>query len=144
MQRASRKKIPILAKADVGSATILFDKPLFRVLTIILRLKLDDQHSYIRKYLCLRKCEYWEDLENHILGNYVAVEDPETGKIHTLPERDCKLFSKLERFMADINNDEPLSWTLSMWRNWRIQADVSTVGIPSTIGERSDTMIEMR
>ena len=139
MKVKKEKDTPDVGKAEAGSAAILFDKKLFYVLTTILRLQLDDRHSYIREYLRLRTCEYWEDLENHILGDYVAVEDPETGKIHTLPERDCKLFSKLERFMADINNDEPLSWTLSMWRNWRIQADVSTVGIPSTIGERSGT-----
>ena len=85
-----------VANANTKSAAILFDKKLFHVLTVILRLKLDDRHSYIRDYLRLRKCEYWEDLENHILGNYVAVKDPDTGKIHKLPDRDCKLFSKLE------------------------------------------------
>ena len=31
-----------VGKAEAGSAAILFDKPLFHVLTVILRLKLDD------------------------------------------------------------------------------------------------------
>ena len=133
-----------VSKAEAGSAAILFDKPLFHVLTVILRLKLDNQYSYIREYLQLRKCEYWEDLENHILGEYAAIEDPDTGKIHKFPDRDYKLFSKLERFMHHINNDEPLTWTLPMWRSWQIGADVSTVGIPTTVGEQSGTMIEIR
>ena len=53
-----KKEDTNVGKAKVGSAAILFDKPLFHVLTLILQLKLDGQHSYIRKYLRLRKCEY--------------------------------------------------------------------------------------
>ena len=109
-----KKEDTNMGKADVGNAAILFDKPLFHVLTVILRLKLDNRHSHIRKYLCLRKCEYWEDLEIHILGNYIAVKDPNTGEVPKLPDRDCKLFSKLDLFIAAINNDDSLSRTLSM------------------------------
>ena len=83
-----KKEDTNVGKAKVGSAAILFDKPLFHVLTLILQLKLDGQHSYIRKYLRLRKCENWEDLKNQILGNYIAVKDPNTGKVLKLPDRD--------------------------------------------------------
>merc|ERR1739836_157548 len=69
-----------LSKAAPGSAAVLFDKQLFHVLTRILRLRIDTRDSYIREYLRLRKVEYWEDLENHVLGNYIPQEDPDTGK----------------------------------------------------------------
>ena len=45
--------------------------------------------------------------------------------------------------MRDTKNNDPLSWTLTMWRSWQIEADVSIEGIPSTIGERSGTTIEV-
>ena len=107
-------------------------------------MKIDGHDSYIREYLRLRKVEYWEDLENHVLGNYFPVKDSDTGKVITLQEQDCCLFSKLVPFMRGIDNDNPLSWTLRMWRSWRSENDVSTMGIPSTIGGRSGTTIEVQ